>query len=221
METNGFAPDRQIFIDKMTNLLSGGEFSEILKCAENRLQKFPCDTDAYFFIHHVLIKMERIDEARDVLRQVEKNISFLSLVFLRAADTYSEQNLNSDASSCYRKFLSLNPHHERTAEVAEKIAGLENKAPAVLASEDSENKEFPGPELFTVTLADLYIKQGHEKMAADILAEIISRDPTNIQARKKLDKLSADMKQKSANADIIATLSSWLNNIDRSKYAKR
>jgi len=220
MEKNELAPDKNIFVDRMNDLLSRGEFSEALKSAENRRLELPYDTDAYLFIHKALVKMERVDEARDVLCQLEKSISFLSLVFLQAAETYSEQDLNDDASSCYQKFLSLNPHYKHSAEIAGRIDWLKRSTQNVLGADDSENKELPNPELFTVTLADIYIKQGHKKMAFDILAEIISRDPTNIQARKKLDELSAAMKKKSANANIIATLSSWLKNIDRLKYAK-
>jgi hypothetical protein len=90
--------------------------------------------------------------------------------------------------------------------------------------EESGDINLPRPDFYTVTLADLYIKQGHLKMAAEVLQDIISKEPANIQARAKLDTVKAAIALKSI-ADIEATtsgelvniLSSWLENVSRIK----
>jgi predicted site-specific integrase-resolvase len=86
------------------------------------------------------------------------------------------------------------------------------------------DENIPDPELFTVTLAELYIKQGHLHVAAEILKEIICREPQNSQALAKLDSLKALLYPKSSASkkfvesnNLIETLTSWLKNIDRLK----
>ena len=61
-------------------------------------------------------------------------------------------------------------------------------------------------------------------MAADILTEIIKREPANVQARVKLDTVKAAIALKSSPGDtvpsvnnLIKTLSCWLENIGRLK----
>jgi hypothetical protein len=62
-------------------------------------------------------------------------------------------------------------------------------------------------------------------MAADILTEIIARDPVNVQARVKLDTVKETLALKKSSGEthpaennhLITTLSCWLENIGRLK----
>lgn len=226
MENNQFEEDRLIFIRQMENYLQQKLFPEAIAAAEERLAMFPLDVDAEIFLSRVLIAVDRIEEARNFLRRLEKDISGLSFVYLRAADTYLEKGLNQDAVFCYQKFISLNPLSDYAAEAAEKISLLqkEDVAPSQADESTGETDEESRPEFYTVTLADLYIKQGHLQMAADVLAEIIRQDPVNVQARVRLDTVKAAMTLKStadatvkSSDDLITILSSWLENLNRLK----
>ena len=228
METNQFEEDRLVFVNQMETYLREKKLPEALIMAEERLARFPADFNARIFISLVLIAMGRIEESRDMLQGLEKDIAVLSFGYLRAADAYREKGLNQDASLCYQKFLSLNPLAENSREVAEKIALLENAVPLADEVDESTDAASPGPEFHTLTLADLYIKQGHLKMAADILTEIIKREPANVPASAKLDTVKAAIALKSSPADtaastnnLIKTLSCWLENIGGlKKHAK-
>jgi len=74
-----------------------------------------------------------------------------------------------------------------------------------------------------VTLAELYIRQGHLQVARKILEEIIKREPQNMQAAAKFDTLkksldsSSTVVEKFDSDKLIKTLSSWLKNVDRLK----
>jgi len=75
-----------------------------------------------------------------------------------------------------------------------------------------------------VTLADLYIRQGHFSMAAEILETIIQNEPDNELARTTLETVQeAITMQKSTKIDaaqsdfLIATMTRWLENINRLK----
>ncbi|MGV8058311.1 MAG: tetratricopeptide repeat protein [Smithellaceae bacterium] len=224
MENNQFEEDRLFFINQMETLLSHEMLPEALGVAEERLARLSFDIDARVFINKVLIEMGRIEESRNILRRLDEDLNRLSFVYLRAADVYREKGLKQDAVSCYQKFLSLNPLFERSREVAGKIALLQGEEHKASEVDESDSADMPRPEFYTLTLADLYIKQGHPKMAAEILAEIIKREPANVQARVKLDTVKASLALKSSSGDtvhsvnnLIKTLSCWLENIGRLK----
>ena len=228
MENNQFEAERRDFVNQLESFLRQKLLPEALIMAEERLARFPDDIDAKTFINLVLIATGRIEESRDLLHSTEKDIRRLSFFYLRAADAYREKRLNSDAVACYQKYLSLDPHPENYAEIAAQIALLQKELDPNDEIPQSDSSDMPTPEFYTLTLADLYIRQGHTKAAADILTEIIKREPANVQARGKLDSLKAAIALKSSPGDaapsvdiVIKTLSCWLENIGGlKKHAK-
>jgi thioredoxin-like negative regulator of GroEL len=220
MENNQFAAQRRVFVNQMEQFLRQKMLPEALSMAEERLARFPGDVDARTFINLVLIETGRIEESRDLLDRIEKDIQRLSFAYLRAADAYREKGLNPDAVLCYQKFLSLNPLAENSPEVTAQIALLQKEEDPDDEVWKSDSADMPRTEFYTLTLADLYIQQGHTKVAADILAEIIKREPSNAQAREKLASVKAAAALKSSPGDavpsadlLIKTLSCWLENI--------
>jgi tetratricopeptide (TPR) repeat protein len=224
MENKQFEEDRLIFVNQLESLLHQKKLQEALSMAEERLSRLPFDIDARSFIHLTLIEMGKIEESRDILHKLEKDVAKLAFVYLRAADAYREKELNQDAVLCYQRFLSLNPLSEQSGEVADKIAVLQKKETLADEVDESGDADMPNPEFYTITLADLYMKQGHWKMAADILKEIIRREPFNAQAIAKLATVNTTLLLKSSPGrgvtstnDLIKTLSCWLENIGRLK----
>lgn len=226
MENNQLEEHNLNFVNRMETFVHQKAFPEILRNAEERLLRLPADVAARFFINLALIEMDRIEESRKILHELEKDIIRLSLGYLRAADAYREKGLGQDAVMCYQKFLSLNPLSEKSKEVAERITLLQKDEDIADEIDETESTNNQTPEFYTLTLADLYIQQDHPKMAADILAKIIEREPSNVQARVKLDTLKAAFALKSSsdsgNATVstdylINTLSCWLENISRLK----
>jgi tetratricopeptide (TPR) repeat protein len=223
MENNQFSEDRLLFVDQIESLIRQGNLPEALAMAEERLAGIAGDVDAQALIHRVLLEMGRMEDARNILRHLEQEMARLSFVYLQAADTYREKGLKQDAISYYQKFLSLNPLAEESPDAAAKLASLEENAPFSAGTAESDGTDDHKLEVYTVTLADLYIKQGHLQMAADILTEIIRRDPLNIEAGAKLDTVKAAIVLKSASAmsnspannNLLETLACWLANIDR------
>ena len=197
---------------------------EAFNLAGERVRSFPADADAYVVAGRALLGMGRVDEARDVLREVGAIISKLALVYERMGDIYRKKGFHQDAAVCYEKFISLHPSAEDAKKVIEKMILLEQEDQPVTEGDMIYDENIPDSELFTVTLAELYIKQGHLQVAAEILQKIIWREPQNSQAVAKLDSLMAELAPKSSASakfvesnDLIKTLSSWLKNIDRLK----
>ena len=224
MDNNNAEKDRINFLDQAEDLLQHNKFSEALTLAEERLARLPLDVDARVIAGNVFIGMGRVDEARDVLREVEEIISGLSLIYVRMGDIYGEKGFYRDAVICYQKYISSNPTSDKAKEVVGKIALLEQEEPLITDMDSTDNENTPKPEFYTVTLADLYIKQGHFKMAAEVLEKILEKEPENVLARAKLDTVTTAIALKSSvNGDIIQsdnlakTLSIWLENINRLK----
>jgi len=224
MENNDSEKDLVNFLGETEILLQQNKFSETLSLAEARLKRLPLDVDARVVTGDVFISAGRVDEARDILREVEEIISGLSLIYIRMGDIYVKKGFYRDAVICYQKYISLNPTSARAKEVVEKIVLLEQEEPFLAEMDSPDNDDLPKPEFSTVTLADLYIKQGHFKMAAEVLEKILEKEPENVLARTKLDTVTTVLALKSSlNADIVQsdnllkTLSCWLENINKLK----
>jgi len=203
-------------------LLEQNKFSSVLDLIKKHLLLMPGDADAYVITASALIGMGRIDEARDILKDVDKIISEFSFAFERIGDIYRKKGFHQDAALCYEKFLSLHPCAEDARVVIEKMTLLDQEDHPVNEI-DVMDENIPEPELFTVTLADLYIRQGYLPEARRILEKIIRKEPQNIQAVAKLDMLkkalnsSSTVGEKIDSDRLIKVLTSWLQNINRLK----
>jgi tetratricopeptide (TPR) repeat protein len=224
MKINTFEEDRTNFLVEAEKLLQQNKLQEAFNFAGERLRSLPADADAFVVAGKALLGMGKVDDARDVLREVGEIISGLALVYERMGDIYRKKGFHQDAAVCYEKFISLHPSAEDARKVIEKMILLEQEDQPVPEDDMIYDENIPDPELFTVTLAELYIQQGHLQVAAEILKEIIWREPQNNQALAKLDSVKAALDQKlSANNkfvesnNLIKTLTSWLENIDRLK----
>ena len=224
MKINTFEEDRTNFLGEAEKLLEQNKLQEALNLAEERLRSLPADADAHVVAGNALLGMGRVDEARDVLREVGEIISELALVYDRMGDIYRKKGFHQDAAVCYEKFISLHPSAENARKVIEKMIFLEQEDQPVPEVGMIYDGNIPDSELFTVTLAELYIKQGHLQVAAEILQKIIWREPQNSQAVAKLDSLKAELSSQSSASEkfvesnnLIKTLTSWLKNIDRLK----
>lgn len=226
MEKRQYDEARLYFVTQADELIKQNKFQEALKLAEDRLSKMPFDIDAMTFAIQAFIKMAMIDESRKLLEEVENYIKKISYIYLSSADAYKEKGLDQDAVLNYQKYFSINPTASNLKEIPDKIPLPAGKDNLVEETAESDNIS-PGPDFYTMTLADLYIKQGHAKMAAEILREVIIKEPGNIQAREKLEAMEALIKPESFPIDKVAinslinTLTCWLNNLDRlNTYAK-
>jgi len=72
-------------------LLEQNKFSSVLDLIKKHLLLMPGDADAYVITASALIGMGRIDEARDILKDVDKIISEFSFAFERIGDIYRKK----------------------------------------------------------------------------------------------------------------------------------
>jgi tetratricopeptide (TPR) repeat protein len=224
MENNIWDKDRSNFLCEAEKLLEQNMLQEAFNLAGERLRSFPADADAHVVAASALMGMGRGDEARDVLQGVGEMISGLACVYERMGDIYRSKGFHQDAAFCYEKYISLHPGAEDARKVIEKMILLEQEDQPATDAGVKFNENIPAPELYTVTLAELYMKQGHLQVAAEMLKEIVAREPQNCQAVAKLASLQTALDSEVSPGDkfiktdrLIKTLTAWLKNIDRLK----
>ncbi len=224
MKNNNFEEIRNNFLREAENLLRQKNFPDILSLAGERLQNYPADVDALCIYCDALIGLGRLEEMRKLLDAIQEIIYSLNGVCERAGDVCRENGFYQDAAACYERFISLRPEIERSREIIEKMSYLEDDHNPQAVIDFSYKERTSEQKILTVTMAQLYIEQGHLKDAEKILYEIIKIEPHNAQALAMLDELKELRTKQLAveprflkNENLIKTLSSWLKNIERIK----
>jgi tetratricopeptide (TPR) repeat protein len=214
----GNRSEKEIFIAQAESFLDRGLQKEAQDYALNWLERFPDDAEARVILCQAWTRMGKLDKVKQLLQEVDEAIYGMSVIYAKMGDICQRSGLNQEAITFYRKFLDLNPHSPITTEVAEKLHSLAPAGEVVTYREEEAPQHSPSI-MRTVTIAELYIKQGHTDLAAEILEEIIKKDNTNQRALAMLSEIrggSAAQPEKDALPDaVLKELNRWLSNIDR------
>jgi tetratricopeptide (TPR) repeat protein len=216
MDENGLR-ERKQFLAKMEEYLGRNELQEALSLAQERLEKRPADLESRIVICRARLLQGSLDEAREMLDDTEQIIARLSHVYASIGDICLKRGMREAAEGYYEKFRALNP--------GSTLARGIPKRP----DEDEELRETDGegetegtaavpPDFQTVTLAELYIRQGHFRTAEEVLEKIIGEDPQNEKAAALMMEVREQLRGTvSAPPDtgVVAELSHWLDNIGR------
>lgn len=205
--------ERKSFLTQAEAYIDRNELPAVLNLAEARLERTPGDLDARIAICRVWLLQGRLDEARDMLNEIEDILASLSQIYACMGDICMKKGMKDSAETFYRKFMFLNPGVPLSKDVTERLSGIGE----MHATDAEGNAEIPS-DFQTVTLAELYIRQGHLRPAEEVLEKIIGQDPQNEKAAGLLQEVRERvLKGASAQqyAGVIAELSRWLDNIGR------
>jgi tetratricopeptide (TPR) repeat protein len=213
----GHEQERKAFLSQMEASLDRNELPAVLDLAEARLKRTPGDLDARIAICRVWLLQGRLDAARDMLNEMEDILASLSRIYACMGDIYMKKGMREAAQAYYEKFNVLNPDALPARDMSERPKVIEE-----LDETDGERKTegdagIP-PDFQTVTLAELYIRQGHLLPAEGVLEKIIGQEPQNEKAAGLLQEVRNRILREAAvqgHAGVIAELSRWLDNIDR------
>jgi len=214
-EKAGFLSATQAYLDK-------GFYQEALDLAEDWLKRYPGDAEANIVCCHAWMRMGKLDRVDELLNGVQATILKLSRIYSFMGDICLESGLSLEAIRFFRKFLSINPESNEADAVSKKLRFLTSEAAETpLLSVDDEPEESDdeigdvASDFHTITLADLYVKQGHLQMAVDVLREILRKDADNHQAADRLQEVMAMMETGKRSEGMIQELTRWLQNIHR------
>jgi len=209
--------ERKSFLSQVETYLGRNEVLAVLNLAQARLKRTPGDLDARIMICRVWLLQGRLDEARDMLNEMEEILASFSHVYACMGDICMKRGMREAAEDYYGKFKVLNSGAPLVRDMSERLKGIEELHET---DEEGETEEAAGiPSDFqTVTLAELYIRQGHFRPAEEVLDKIIGEDPQNEKAAALLTEVREQLRREvSAQPDAaaIAELSRWLDNIGR------
>jgi tetratricopeptide (TPR) repeat protein len=208
--------ERDAFLAQTEAYLKGNDWPAVLDLAQGRLERLPGDLDARMAICRVWIQQGRMDEAREMLREMDETITSLSQIYAYMGDACLKKGMMEETGRYYRKFLALNHDTPLVGDVSEKLRSIEEQRETA-AAEGEEEAQVPSA-FQTATLAELYIRQGHLSMAADVLEAILQKEPQQERAAGMLREVREMIRREASAqrvAPVIAELSRWLENIVR------
>ncbi len=179
--------ERKAFLEETESLLSKGDCLTVLSLAESRLKRTPGDMDARIAICRVWIEKERLEEAGEMLQEMEDIVASLSQIYTCMGDIYLRKGMAESAQVFYRTFVSLNPDTPIARKISERLEEISEQHAADGRERVEQEEAAQLPDDFqTVTLAELYARQGHLRMAEEILDAILGRGPHDPKAAELL-----------------------------------
>jgi len=222
--TDSGRSEKEAFIAKAESFLSKGLYQTAQDLALDRLSRFPDDAEARVIVCHAWTRMGKLDNVKKMLREVDEAILGLSGIYARMGDICRQAGLNREAESFYRRFAAINPETPAAKETAEKLDSLlSSREEAISLPEEDESGERTPSGLQTVTMAELYARQGHPDLALAVLEEVIKKDQANHRAKAMLRELRAAAVMKTEKpasgkaGAMLRELTRWLNNVNRLK----
>jgi tetratricopeptide (TPR) repeat protein len=206
------------FLSKSRAYLDQSLYKEALDIAELWLKQHPMDADANIVCCHAFMRMGKIERVEEVLGNVEDTILQLSRIYSFMGDICLESGLTQEAMRFYRKFNAINPESIHAKKISDKLRSLTSttdKPSNGMAEELYDHIGDVAPDFYTVTLAELYIRQGYIQMAADVLNEILKMDSENHRAAERLNDVKAMLKSMRHKEGVVQELTRWLQNMDR------
>jgi len=224
--TAGENSEKEVFLAQAESFLSQQLYQRAQDLALDWLRRFPHDSEARVITCHAWTRLGKLDKVKQMLEEVDEAIFGMSQIYARMGDICRQSGLNQEAAAFYRRFVALNPESEMAREVTEKIRTLslsrdEDIVPKEEEEEGSGDRHlFPG--LQSVTMAQLYLKQGHPDVAAEMLESILQKDENNQRALAVLREMRGggeappvDELESAKFGAVLKELNHWLQNIER------
>jgi len=202
---------RDAFFVEAEAFLDANDDDTALALAEARLRRMPGDLDAQSVICRVRIRQGRLEEAEEALRAMEAPLASLARVYAALWDAYHSRGMGEKEEAAYRKYKALNPDVTPAPEGADGLGKPER---------DAEDAAEVPSDFQTVTLAELYVRQGHLPAAADVLEEILRKEPGHEKAAALLGEVREMILREEARQRypiVIGELSRWLDSLGRSR----
>ncbi|HVZ79619.1 MAG TPA: tetratricopeptide repeat protein [bacterium] len=184
-------PDSLVFAPLADNYRKSGQLDEALSICKRGLEKHPNYTSARVVLGRVFQDQGKTDEAQTEFKKVldsdPENIQAHSLL----GSLFIQKGEHQAAIEEFQKVLTLNPDDEQVQESLRQAiekAASQQKNPKADKKETAaiEKKTGTKDSTASVTIAELYLKQGHFDKAIEVYQELLGNDPQNLMLRQKL-----------------------------------
>ena len=182
--------DRKEFVARAEEYLEQ-EPARAVDLALERLRIYPDDLEAKIILGIGWYRKGEMEPALEVLRGIAEDVIRWSPAFSILSELSRERGLDDVADQASRIYMSLNPESpEAIANLEERLRRESLVYPEPGNEKLDEEVGLPRAADFkTLTLADLYARQGYRELAEALLKEILASDPDNRDALERLQKL--------------------------------
>jgi len=216
--------DGGVFLSRAQTMLEQGAYEGALEAARQCLDGSPGNIDALMILCHACMRLGKLDEASAVIENVEKMVMGLSRIYACMGDICFKGGLNQEAVKFYRRFVALNPGSDLSREILGKLRLVEGDIKDLVP--DKDDRAAPAQPVTagfqTMTMVDLYLRQGHLDGAEALLEQMLAREPENAAVQKKLAEVQALTGAEAVKAvnlrqreKVIGKLNRWLELIER------
>jgi tetratricopeptide (TPR) repeat protein len=203
-------PDSPVFVPLADAYRKQGNLQEALNVCKKGLEKNPANTNARVVLGRVYKEQGKIEDAAAELKKVLEVDPENLMAHSSLGAIYMEKNDYQAAIEEYQEILTLNPDDEETQtslkKAIERAAGEQKaaKSPKKEPGVGIEKKPPVKESTATLTIAELYLKQGHFDKAIEIYQELLADDPQNLMFRQKLAE-AVDRQHQEPAAGMAAT----------------
>lgn len=205
------------FLSQAESLLKQGLSREAFSLARARLAVFPGDMDARMICGRALAAMGSIGTALAIFEEIKKDVVKWVCVLEYMGDVFQQRGERERASDCYQTLSQVSSDPSQRERLLGKIQAL-NEGPGEHAETLIDNLS---GSFKTMTMADLYIRQGHLDLAKKVLKEMAQSEPGNIRVAERLREIEARLegqapgeKEERVKA-VLQELNRWLKNVER------
>lgn len=193
------SPKGHIFAPLADACRKAGRLQEAVDICQKGLRLHPNYTSGHVVMGKCLYDQGRMDEAfvtfKLVIDMDTENLVALKYLGMILA----ERGRFEEAEKYFNHILAMDPDNK---EIREKLDGLMEEAEDIVELKPVADDEFEGEEiklgepietsdeLATMTLADIFASQGYKAKAIKIYREVLSKDPGNETARKRIEALN-------------------------------
>lgn len=197
-------PDSLVFAPLAEAFRKEGNLEEALKVCKKGLEKHPSNTSARVVLGRIYQGQGKTQEAANELKKVLELDSDNLMAHSLLGSIYMEKGDHQAAIEEYQKILTLNPDDEEIQttlkQAIEKAAGdTKGTSSSKKGLPVSEKKASMKDSTATLTMAELYLKQGHLDKAIEVFRELLANDPQNLMMRQKLAEVLERQKKESGS----------------------
>ena len=232
----GSGPSQSTLFLLLTEMKKQGRTSEVIRECVNALNIYPDDYRLRRLLAECYLEAGSIDQAEKELDRVASHIEHLISVYKIQADNYARQGRVKEAADVLKRYLAHCPDDEEALALKDMIKSEQEKSlPKPQDSLEDMAQEDEGADFFaelaTPTLAEIYYNQGLIQEAMNIYKNILSANPDDKDAAKRLNELKAlatgetdtrityeDIIRK-RKQKMIGILEGWLTRIQESSHA--
>ncbi|MBN2284526.1 MAG: tetratricopeptide repeat protein [Deltaproteobacteria bacterium] len=205
-----YLKEREEFLSTSYDRIERGEYETAVAGAKKRITRLPGDLDAWLVIAACWVRMNKFAEAAMILKKLERIVPGWFHVSECLGDLYRRQGMAEEALFHYRQALA--PDQSVSWRLRNKMRLLGDTS----AAEVPDDAQRRTSSFQTVTIAELYMRQGHFETARNILRTIIEKNREDREARERLKYVEAVLSGKK-EAVLIRELTGWLAALQKMK----